>query len=126
MKPNSQRPVPITILCSVVVIGTLIAAYTVLPKAHLVRSWFPPLFILSVLVTIACAVGMWLMRKWSVYLYAGWTLGMTLVGLSIGVFSLPALLIRLVVIAVAFYYICWRSMAKLSDGSNATAPRASV
>jgi hypothetical protein len=50
------------------------------------------------------------MEKWGVYLYACWAALGTVVGIAmLGVFNLTALLVRIVVTAVSFYFICWRN-----------------
>jgi hypothetical protein len=78
-----------------------------LPSGRFVAPWFPFFLALSAIITLGCVVGMWMMKRWSVYLYAGWvTLGIILGITLLGIFSLPALMVRVVVIAVSFYFIC--------------------
>jgi hypothetical protein len=49
----------------------------------------------------------------SVYLYACWVAMWTLVGIAwLGVFNLRALFVRVVVVAVSYYFICARTCSK--------------
>ena len=78
-----------------------------LPRAHLVAPWVPFFLVVSAIVTLGCVVAMWRMHKWSVFAYACWAaLGTLVVIAFLGIFNLHALVVRVVVIAVSFYFIC--------------------
>jgi hypothetical protein len=123
MNTKRHRPIAITILTLLMVASTIYGMFRVLPTAHLVRPWFPALFAVSIVVTLACGGGMWMMQQWSVYLYAVWNFGMMLVEVCIGIFVIYALVVRLAIIAIGFYYICWRSMGKPNEPLQPTATR---
>lgn len=85
------------------------ALVTALSDSHRVPSWYPVFLGFSGIVTLICTVGMWKMTKWSVYAYACWaTLGTVLAIAVLGVFNLTAVLVRVGVVAVSFYFICYR------------------
>jgi hypothetical protein len=111
---KTRRPLAITVLCILMVAGTLGVLIQDLPRGHFGALWIPFYLGCSAVVTLACAVGMWRMKKWSVYTYACWAALGTGVGIAmLGVFNLTALLVRVAVVAVSFYFICGR------DGGHA-------
>jgi hypothetical protein len=118
-KVKTKRPIAIMVVCSLLaVVGaadviTLGAAVRMVAKLHVV----PPMLSMFIVtfapvITLGCAVGIWMMRSWSVYLFAGWvTVQDLLLFACLGVFSLSALIVQLLVIVVSFYYICRRRNA---------------
>jgi uncharacterized membrane protein (DUF2068 family) len=96
------------------VAGTLGVLIQDLPRGHFAASWIPFYLACSAVITLACAVGMWRMKKWSVYTYACWAALGTVVEIAmLGMFNLTALVVRVAVVAVSFYFICGR------DGGHA-------
>src|SRR5450759_2721818 len=116
---KSKRPLAITLLCILIVAGTMGVLVQDLPRGHLVAPWVPFYLAFSAVVTLGCMVGMWQMKKWSVYAYACWvTLG-TVVGTALlGVFNLTALIVRVVVAAVSCYFICGRNDRHAEPGAT--------
>jgi hypothetical protein len=102
-KEAVKRPVLITVIC---VIGFLGAAVTVpvlfSDPAKNIGAWYPPFLALSALIGLACMIGMWLMKKWGVLGYAGFVLINQVVMLVMNLWTLPALIIPLVIVALAF------------------------
>ena len=106
---KTRRPLAITVLCILMVAGTLGVLIQDLPRGHFAASWTPFYLACSAVVTLACAVGMWKMKKCSVYTYACWAALGTVVGIAmLGMFNLTALVVSVVVVAVSFYFICGR------------------
>jgi hypothetical protein len=113
---RTNRPLAITAVCTLLVIAgasdimSLVGAVRVLAKGDSLPLWlgvFNAAF--APVIKVGCAVGMWSMRRWSVYLLACWVpLQTFLLYVWLGVFSLPALIVESVVIVVAFYFICAR------------------
>jgi hypothetical protein len=110
-----KRPIVITALCIVLVVA---GAADVVALGGFVRELIkhpvmPPwLFLFYVAfapaMKLGCAVGMWKMRRWSVYVYACWLALSTILLLAwLGVFSPVALIIQILVVAVSFFFICW-------------------
>ena len=115
---KTRRPLAITVLCILMVVGTLGVLIQDLPRAHFAASWMPFYLACSAVVTLASAVGMWKMKKWSVHTYAGWAALSTVVGIAmLGMFNLTALVVRVVVVAVSFYFICGRDGGHAEPGA---------
>ncbi|MCX6927523.1 MAG: hypothetical protein NT154_30600, partial [Verrucomicrobia bacterium] len=112
-----KRPLAITVLCIVMALGTIGLLVRDLPRGDLAVGL--RLFLLtSAAVTMGCAVGMWRMRRLSVYLYACWVALVTLLGIAwLGVFNSSALFVRVAVVAVSFYFICARTCSKAEPGA---------
>jgi len=100
------------------VVATLGVLIQDLPRGHFAASWMPFYLACSAVATLASAVGMWKMKKWSVYTYAAWAVLSTVVGIArLGMFNLTALVVRVVVVAVSFYFICGRNGGHAEPGA---------
>jgi len=113
---KTKKPVAITAVCTLLVVAGVV---DVVGLGGFVRGMvalhvIPPLLSMFIVtfapvMTLGCAVGMWKMRSWSVYLYACWaTLRNILLFACLGVFSLSAVSVEVLVIVVSFYCICGR------------------
>jgi hypothetical protein len=99
------RPIPITILCVVSAIGVVFVIPMIFSDvARLVGAWYPPCLALSAVVGAACTVGFWLMRRWALYLYTAMGVINQIVLLAMGVWSITALILPAIVIAIGFAY----------------------
>ncbi len=115
---KSKRPLAITVVCILIIVATLGFVVHDLPRIHFVQRWVTPYLVLSALLTLGCAAGMWMMRKWSVYLYAFLVAQADILGYALfGFFSLFGLSVRVVLVAVSFYYICGRSYRQAELGT---------
>jgi hypothetical protein len=95
------RPIPITVVCIVLAFGVAFAIPMVLGEAaQSIRGWYPPLLGLSTIVGGACTVGFWRMRRWAVYVYTALAVTNQFVLLALGVWSLRALILPAIVIAI--------------------------
>jgi hypothetical protein len=112
-----KRPLAITVLCIWLVVATLGFFVQDLPRIHFVQRWVAPYLVLSALLTLGCAAGMWMMRKWSVYLYGCLVAQAAILGYGLfGFYSLLGLSVRVLLVAVSFYYICGRSNSRAEPG----------
>lgn len=69
---KTVRPLSITIFCVFAFIGVFPTVFLVFsPLAQAVGSWYPPFLGFSGAVGLTCAIGLWMMRRWAAYLYAG-------------------------------------------------------
>jgi hypothetical protein len=94
-----------------------------LPRGHLAAPWVPFFLAFSAIVTLGCIAGMWKMEKWSVFAYACWaTLGTVVEIAARGAFSSTPLIVRVVVVAVSFYFICGRNAKHVESGSREDCP----
>jgi hypothetical protein len=68
-----------------------------------IGAWYPPFLAASAAVGAACTVGFWLMRRWAVYLYAGFLCLTQIVLLAMGAWNIVALLIPLAVVIIGLF-----------------------
>jgi len=60
-----KRPVFVTVICILLWLGTLVALITLGSDSNSrIASWYPAYNASYVLLQAACAVGMWLMKRW--------------------------------------------------------------
>ena len=113
---KAKRPIPIIAVCTLLLIAgagdvmTLSSFALGVAKLHVMPPWLS-IFLMTFapVMTLGCAGGMWMMRSWSVYLYACWVAVQDILLVTwLGVFSLPALTVQILVIMVSFYCICIR------------------
>ena len=104
--PISERPIAITIIC---VLGFIGAALTIpvifTAAAGNIGAWYPPYLALSAVVGLVCMIGLWKMMKWSVFVYTAFVVLNQIVLMAMGVWSIFALLIPAIVIAIGFTYL---------------------
>jgi len=65
--------------------------------------------LLSALLLFLCAIGLWFMKKWALYAYAGLLVINQIVGLILGRWNIGSLLIPAI-----FAYIGYRNFSKMS------------
>ncbi len=70
--------------------------------ARNIGAWYPPFLAFSAVVGFICMVGLWKMRKWSVFAYTGFCLVNQVVLLAMGHWSIFALLLPGIAIAIMF------------------------
>lgn len=103
---GTPRPVAITAICIISVIGMLATIPLIFSEAAAsIGGWYPPFLALSSVVGAACTVGFWLMRRWAVYLYTGFLCLSQIVVLGMGGWNIVTLLIPLVIVIVGFIYL---------------------
>lgn len=99
------RPVPITVICVLSAIGVVLVIPMIFGEAaRLIGAWYPPYLALSAVIGAVCTVGFWLMRRWALYLYAAFFVINQIVLLAMGVWSIMALIVPAIVVAIAFAY----------------------
>ena len=107
---KGERPLAITIFC-IIGIGILVVSLLAIPTVatlltEKVGAWYAPFLIVSFLITLACFIGYWMMKRWGVYLYTA----IFAIGTAVSVFfglpiSLPGLIVPVLVIILGFAYI---------------------
>ncbi len=66
-----DRPIPITVVCALGILGCLVAFFRIFdPSHHAAPAWYQPFMIVLVVASVVPYVGMWLMKRWGVILYA--------------------------------------------------------
>src|SRR5262245_41548280 len=98
-----KRPIAITIICVIGFIGSAFAIPLIFTDlAASVGAWYPPFLAASAGVGFASMGGMWMMRKWGVYLYAALTALAQVVMAVMGVWTVGSVVIPGAVIAIGF------------------------
>ena len=104
--PGSQRPIAITVLCVISAIGVVVVVPLVFSDAaRAIGDWYPPYLALTGIIGAVCTVGFWLMRKWGAYLYIAMFVINQVVMLAMGVWTIIALVIPLIVVVIACVYL---------------------
>jgi hypothetical protein len=96
-----QRPVLITIICVISIIGAALAVPEIYTEF---RRGYAPVLAISWAAGLACTAGLWMMRKWALYAYTAVTAFNQLILISMGVWSPFALIIPGIVVVVMFIY----------------------
>jgi len=102
----SGRPVAITATCVIGFIGivaTIVLMFS--EEARHIAPWYLPLLGVSAVAGLASFIGLWMMRRWGLYLYTGLSLVVQAILLSGSLWQPKALLLPAVVIGVGFYYL---------------------
>jgi len=100
---KAKRPIAITVICVIGFIGAALAVPLVFSAtARGIGAWYPPYLALCSVVGFACMVGLWMMRKWAVFLYTGMTAVNQVILLAMGVWNPLALVLPLIVVVVSF------------------------
>jgi hypothetical protein len=101
--PTAQRPVAITVICILGFIGAAISIPLIFSSAaQSIGSWYPPYLGASAVVGLICMIGLWKMKKWSVFVYTLLVVVNQVVLFSMGVWNPFALLIPVIIIAIGF------------------------
>jgi len=104
------RPPAITIICVVGFAGALLSIPMFFsPVGRTIGTWYLPYLFFSVVLGVACMVGLWQMRKWAVYTYTVFMVLNQLVLYSFGIWDIKAVLLPAVVV---FFLI--RHVAKMT------------
>jgi hypothetical protein len=101
-----KRPLAITIICIISFIGAVFIIPVIFSDlAKQVGSWYPPYLAFSTIVSFACMVGLWQLKKWAAYTYTGLVVLNQIVLQTMGVWNIMSLIIPAIVIVVALAYV---------------------
>ena len=100
--PVAKRPAAITGICMIGLVGVIALAYFAFSgQFDGAPDWYMPYLAVSAVCGLTAMAGLFLMRKWGFYLYAGLFVVNQIVLFSTGLWSLQAAIVPAVVIAVA-------------------------
>ena len=100
------RPVAITVICIVGIIGALFTIPLVFSDiARQIGAWYPPYLAFSAVIGGICMVGFWKMRRWAVFIYTAFCAINQMVLLLTGHWNVFAILLPGIVIAIGFSYL---------------------
>jgi hypothetical protein len=101
--PTATRPVVITVICILGFIGAALTIPLIFSNAaQSIGSWYPPYLGASAVIGLICMIGLWKMKKWSVFVYTLMVVVNQVVLFSMGVWNPFALLIPIIIIAIGF------------------------
>lgn len=101
-----KRPIALTVICVIGFIGAAFAIYILFTHAaRSVGSWYQPYLGFSIVVGLAALIGLWKMKKWGAYLYAGLMVVNQIVMAYMGVWNITSLIVPAIVTAIAFFHI---------------------
>jgi hypothetical protein len=107
---TNERPTSITVICVIGFVGAIATAVMLFSGiTRSIGAWYPPYLAFSSLVGLACFIGLWRMKKWAAYTYAGFAGLNQIILLAMGLWNLAALIIPGIVVAVAM-----KSVRKMS------------
>ncbi|HUV50402.1 MAG TPA: hypothetical protein VMW78_05210 [Anaerolineae bacterium] len=101
-KIGNKRPTSITIICVVGFIGALLSVplfFSAIAKS--MGVWYQLYLALVSIMGLVCMVGLWKMKKWAAYTYAGFVSLNQFVMLAMGIWNIGALIMPGVVVAFA-------------------------
>jgi hypothetical protein len=104
---GSQRPVAITVICVLSAIGIVLAVIGLVAATSAltaIASWYPIYVGVSIIIGAACTYGLWMMKKWALYLYTAIFVLNQIIVLMLGAFSLVGLAIPLIVVVICWVY----------------------
>lgn len=104
-----DRPLPITIICILGLIGAVVSLPSILSgSAHIseIGEWFLYHLVISTIIGFCCFLGLWSMRKWALYFYSGILLINQIILLATGLWSPNSLIQPLIVVifGVAYFH----------------------
>ena len=104
--PPRARPVVVTILCIFGFLGIPLTVWMIFSGAVSgIAPWYPALLGASTVIGLICLIGLWMMRKWAVYLYAAFTAVSQVILFATGIWTPMALIIPVVFVAVMAAYL---------------------
>lgn len=99
---NNKRPVSITVICIIGFLGIALSIPLIfLDTTANIASWYPPYLVASVIVGLACFIGLWKLKKWAAYGYTLFVLINQLVLLSTGLWEPLSIILPAIVVVIA-------------------------
>jgi hypothetical protein len=106
LRPVPKRPVAIVIICAIGFLGALFALPLIFSDAAQdIGPWYPPALMASACIGAIALLGLWMMRKWAVYLYTAMTVINQVVVLYMHVWNPLTLIVPGIIVIVMFIYI---------------------
>ncbi len=101
-----KRPTVITVICILGFIGAALSIPVIFSNvAQAIGSWYPPYLGASAVAGLICMLGLWKMKKWSVFAYTALVIANQVILFTMGLWTPFALLIPAVVIVIGFTHL---------------------
>ena len=103
---NPDKPLVISAICIIGIINAIQMLNLILsPMAKQAGSIYPVYFSASVLISLACITGLWLLKRWAALLYMAVLIGNQIVLMVMGYWELTAAIIPVVIILLLFKHL---------------------
>jgi hypothetical protein len=118
------RPVAITVICVLSVIGIVLSLFGLVTAAAalaVIAAWYPIYTGIIIVVNAISTYGLWIMKKWALYLYTATFILNLVIGIALAGFAAALIgsIIPLIVLA-----ICWAYQARMSCAARPRERRA--
>ena len=102
---TNKRPLMITVLCIVMLLGSIVSGIFVFSNiAKNIAWWYPHLLAATTGIGLACMVGFWFMKKWSVVGYAIFAALVQVLLIMYGLWQVSSLMMPALVLAIGLWY----------------------
>lgn len=103
---NPEKPVIISAICVIGVINAIQMLNLILsPMAKQAGAMYPLYFSVSVLISLVCIVGLWLLKRWAALVYSALLIVNQLVLVAMGYWELTAAIIPVAIILLLFKHL---------------------
>ncbi len=103
---NPEKPLIITAICVIGIINAIQMINLVFsPMSKQVGAIYPLYFSLSVVLSLICIGGLWLLKRWAALVYGALLICNQIVLLVMGYWELSAAIIPIAVILLMFKYL---------------------
>ncbi|MDD2724907.1 MAG: hypothetical protein PHH59_12905 [Methylovulum sp.] len=108
---NPAKPIAVTAICIIGLINAIQMLNVLLsPVIKQLGTFYLLYFGTAALISLACIIGLWFLRRWAAFVYMVVLLGNQIVLLTMGLWEPTALVVPLVIIGVILrYFKQWRS-----------------
>ena len=99
-----KRPVIITVLCIMAFLGLIGGVFLVfMDISRSIGAWYPPYLAVCIILGLICFIGLWKMKKWSAIAYAIFVAINQVIMAVVGIWSIGALIMPLIVVVIMFW-----------------------
>ena len=106
IEQQTKRPTAITVICVLGFIGVAFSIPEIFSDfAEGIENWYQLFSVFSIIIGFVCMVGLWHMKKWGAYTYAGFVGLNQIVFLTMEVWDIMTLIIPAIVVCISFTYI---------------------
>lgn len=103
MRLNTERPPAITAICVIGIINATQMLNLILsPMTRQLGAIYPVYFSLSVLISLACIVGLWFLKRWAALAYVAILICNQLALLGMKLWEFSAVVIPVIIILLLF------------------------
>ena len=106
MEQQKKRPTVITVMCVLGFIRAIASIPTIiLDIAEENLNWYHPYLGLEGIIGFVCMVGLWKMKKWATFIFAGFVGLNQIVYLTMGIWDITVLFIPAIIVGTSLAYV---------------------